>query len=135
MLKCLSITIFDSLQEDSLYNSKTFFKIQRKNIKWIYVLSENIDLLTEFKEKLESYTPKKHLKHMEIGIDNVSDLTAETWVSNRMHRTYERDKFHLESVCNDDPRSDKYTINEFTAEIWRGPGGLTLGYDIDEIDE
>src|SRR5579872_4616212 len=127
MLKCLSITIKDNFEPDSQYSSKTFFNIQLKNIKWIYVLSEIEDLLIRFKEKLELYTPQEYLNHMNIGIDNVSDLTADTLHSNRMGRTYERDKFYLESVCNNCELSDKYTIDEFTKEIWHGLGGLTLG--------
>lgn len=126
MLKCLSVTIKENLLEGLPQNGQSFLN-QMKNIKWIYVLSENEDLLLKFKEKIQSYTPEEYLKHMEIVIDNVSDLGEYTLCKNIMRKAHEQDVFHLESVCNNCVMSDKYKLEDFTEEIWRGPGGLNLG--------
>ena len=125
MSKCLSITIKDDPLDELPRNGQSFLNAT-KDVKWIYVLSEKEHLLLKFKEKIQSYTPEKYLKHMEIVIDNVSDLGEYTLCKNIMRKAHEQDMFHLESVCNNCILSDKYKLEDFTEEIWRGPGGLNL---------
>jgi hypothetical protein len=128
MFYYLSITILGNPHNsDSPYYS---FLCQATHIKWIYVLSDDQNLLQMYKNKLETMTPTEVLSNISIDIGQVDHLDDVTKMRNKLaQKKYKNDFFYPEGIVNVCDKSEKYLIDDFTETIWKGPGGLNITFD------
>lgn len=95
------------------------FMTVRTNIEWIYALSDNTQLLNEFRQKILNMTPKEYLQYMVIVVGSRANLTAECIKLNKLgKRKYTEDVFYLEGIVNNN-EDEIYSLNEFTHDIWK----------------
>lgn len=121
MSSYLSITIIKNPYDNII----SFLNVM-ENKKWIYVLSDSQSVLHNFKHKILSITPEKYLQYISVEIGYVNDLSQDEKNYNNLNKDYIKDKLHSESICNSSESSDKYSLEEFTLDIWKNELNILL---------
>ena len=112
MSYCLTISI-----RENPYNGSIPFLSVDINTKWVYVLSEDPELLHSFKEAIEQMTPHEYLRYITIEILETNSLNDGARIRNGIDEMeYENDQFYLEGIVNN---GRYYSLPEFDISIWR----------------
>jgi hypothetical protein len=97
-----------------------FFQVA-KNIKWIYSISNTITTLTQFKIKIEEYTPNEYKPFMIVEVVPVNILTELETRLNRINNIEELvniyyNTLYVEGIVNNSVYSIQ--IDNFTMSDW-----------------
>lgn len=98
-------------------NIYTAFMQMHIDIELIYIVSPNLPLLQNFKEKILSFTNPEYIPFIRIEILPLSSLREDEYELNNLHLPYEIDKIYLYGIINSRGGSG-LSYEEFTPEVW-----------------